>query len=187
MIKNLSVITDEPQIDFTHLTRIEYKGKLVLTTAQLAEFYDSNVVNLRMNFAHNESRFIKGKHYFKIEGEELENLRINRIYPQISSKTRVLYLWTKRGAARHAKMLSTDMAWDVFEMLEDAYFSEPAKADKPIKNISDFERGKELARLARSARDPYIKNKLVVKAANLINGAKLFDELPEQLNLDFGA
>ncbi|ENT3909961.1 P22AR C-terminal domain-containing protein, partial [Escherichia coli] len=38
-----------------------------------------------------------------------------------------LILWTERGAARHAKMLETDQAWDVFEKLEDCYFS-PGKA-----------------------------------------------------------
>lgn len=200
MNKNLSVITDEPQIDFTHLTRIEYKGKLVLTTAQLAEFYDTNPVNLSMNFTNNKKYFVEGKHYFKLEGDELkafknslknfyavdENSLKNFRAIGINAKS-VLYLWTKRGAARHCKSVGTETAWNMFELLEDAYFSEPAKADKPIKNISDFERGKELARLARSARDPYIKNQLVVKAANLINGTKIFDELPEQLNLDFGA
>lgn len=200
MNKNLSVITDEPQIDFTHLTRIEYKGKLVLTTAQLAEFYDTNPVNLSMNFTNNKKYFIEGKHYFKLEGDELkafknslknfyavdENSLKNFRAIGINAKS-VLYLWTKRGAARHCKSVGTETAWNMFELLEDAYFSEPAKADKPIKNISDFERGKELARLARSARDPYIKNQFVVKAANLINGTKIFDELPEQLNLDFDA
>lgn len=200
MNKNLSVITDEPQIDFTHLTRIEYKGKLVLTTAQLAEFYDTNPVNLSMNFTNNKKYFVEGKHYFKLEGDELKAFKnsLKNLYAVdenslknfraigINAKS-VLYLWTKRGAARHCKSVGTETAWNMFELLEDAYFSEPAKADKPIKNISDFERGKELARLARSARDPYIKNQLVVKAANLINGTKIFDELPEQLNLDFGA
>lgn len=36
---------------------------------------------------------------------------------------RSLVLWTERGAARHAKMLETDQAWEVFEKLEDFYFS----------------------------------------------------------------
>ncbi len=40
----------------------------------------------------------------------------------MSVMTRTLYLWTRRGAMRHAKMLNTDKAWDVFEMLEDSYF-----------------------------------------------------------------
>ncbi|EOL0007810.1 P22AR C-terminal domain-containing protein, partial [Escherichia coli] len=43
---------------------------------------------------------------------------------QISPKTRSLILWTERGAARHAKMLETDRAWEVFEKLEDCYFSQ---------------------------------------------------------------
>ena len=40
-------------------------------------------------------------------------------------------LWTVRGAARHAKMLETDMAWDVFEMLEDSYFSSQSAMPAP--------------------------------------------------------
>ncbi|MCJ8793617.1 ORF6N domain-containing protein, partial [Acinetobacter baumannii] len=43
-------------------------------------------------------------------------------FPAISNKTRSLILWTERGAARHAKMLDTDQAWEVFEQLEDCYF-----------------------------------------------------------------
>ncbi|EPT6592756.1 phage antirepressor Ant, partial [Escherichia coli] len=46
---------------------------------------------------------------------------------QISPKARSLILWTERGAARHAKMLETDQAWDVFEKLEDCYFSQCEK------------------------------------------------------------
>ncbi|EGA8634781.1 hypothetical protein ABRM53_005331 [Escherichia coli] len=42
----------------------------------------------------------------------------------MSPKARSLILWTERGAARHAKMLETDQAWDVFEKLEDCYFSQ---------------------------------------------------------------
>ncbi len=42
-------------------------------------------------------------------------------------KARSLILWTERGAARHAKMLETDQAWEVFEKLEDCYFSQCKK------------------------------------------------------------
>lgn len=34
-----------------------------------------------------------------------------------------LYLWTKLGASRHSKMLGTDKAWDMFDELEENYFS----------------------------------------------------------------
>ena len=47
---------------------------------------------------------------------------------QISPKTRTLYLWTTRGAARHAKMLNTEKAWEVFEELEDCYFEQLEKS-----------------------------------------------------------
>lgn len=56
---------------------------------------------------------------------------------QISPMTRTLYLWTKRGAARHAKMLSTDRARDVFELLEDTYFNREA-VDKLLVSIADL-------------------------------------------------
>lgn len=31
----------------------------------------------------------------------------------------ILYLWTDRGAARHAKILDTDEAWNVYKELEE--------------------------------------------------------------------
>ncbi|EOV4290520.1 P22AR C-terminal domain-containing protein, partial [Escherichia coli] len=43
---------------------------------------------------------------------------------KIARNVRSLILWTERGAARHAKMLETDQAWEVFEKLEDCYFSQ---------------------------------------------------------------
>ncbi|EOV7311415.1 Rha family transcriptional regulator [Escherichia coli] len=46
---------------------------------------------------------------------------------QTPKNARSLILWTERGAARHAKMLETDQAWDVFERLEDCYFSQNAQ------------------------------------------------------------
>ena len=50
---------------------------------------------------------------------------------------------------------------------------EPLPVD--IHSISRFERGKELAKLAQSARDPFMKKTLVAKAANLIAGESVFD------------
>jgi hypothetical protein len=49
--------------------------------------------------------------------------------PQIKFAS-VLMLWTKKGTLRHAKILDTDKAWEVFEILEDSYF---AKQDNHYK------------------------------------------------------
>ena len=186
MENNVYVVPAEPQIDFNNITRIEYKGKLVLTTEQLAEFYGTKTVNIRQNFFNNAKHFIEGKHYFKLEGAELDAFKnsIKNFYAiDVKAKSN-LYLWTKRGAARHSKSVGTNAAWDVYEILEDVYFN----SSKPL-NVTDFQRGKELARLAQSAQDPTTKKRLVAKAANLILGEEFLKIEPDtsssQLLLQF--
>ncbi|MBQ7704509.1 MAG: ORF6N domain-containing protein [Selenomonadaceae bacterium] len=191
MDTTLTVITENENPYLGEITRIEYKGQLVLTTKQLADFYGTKVINITSNFNRNKSRFIEGKHYFKLVGEELAAFKnfmknfqkttgrdIANCYV-VDSNVNSLYLWTKRGAARHCKSVGTDMAWDMFELLEDNYFNRAtAVQDKELSSISDFERGKELAKLAMSARDPFTKKRLVAKAANLILGEE-FIPVPE--------
>ncbi|EEC7810820.1 TPA: ORF6N domain-containing protein [Escherichia coli] len=98
----------------------------VITTELLAQLYGTKILNIQVNFTRNKERFVEGKLFFKASGEELKNLRLtlsksqNPIFP----KARSLTLWTERGAARHAKMQETVQAWEVFEKLEDCYFSQ---------------------------------------------------------------
>ena len=105
------------------LKPVEYAAQIIMTTEQLAQFYETDVKRISENFNRNFEHFVEGKHFFKVEGEELNKLRSANCGLQISPMTRTLYLWTKRGAARHAKMLGTEKAWDVFELLEENYFS----------------------------------------------------------------
>ncbi|MBF5101158.1 phage antirepressor Ant, partial [Escherichia coli] len=109
------------------LSPITHNQIPVITTELLAHLYGTDVANIKMNHSRNQTRFLEGKHYFKIVGDDLKNLRVTFSYLQISPKTRSLILWTERGAARHAKMLETDQAWEVFEKLEDCYFSQCEK------------------------------------------------------------
>ncbi|EPC5645652.1 ORF6N domain-containing protein, partial [Proteus mirabilis] len=102
---------------------IMHNGIPVVTTELLAELYDTKSNNIKVNHSRNAGRFIEGKHYFKVIGNALKNLRVTLSNLQISPKARSLILWTERGAARHAKMLDTDKAWDVFELMEDHYFN----------------------------------------------------------------
>ncbi|ECP0310131.1 ORF6N domain-containing protein [Salmonella enterica] len=105
------------------LQRIEYRGQRVVTNEQLAAGYGTNVNNIQQNHKRNADRFIEGKHYFKVVGDELNNLRLTMSQLRISPKTRSLMLWTERGAANHAKMLETDQAWNYFNDLTEFYFS----------------------------------------------------------------
>lgn len=106
-----------------------YNGTAVIPTQLLSQLYGCHADNISQNFKRNAVRFVCGKHYFKIEGEELKDLK-NRLTDcqsvKIGPKANTVLLWTERGAARHAKMLETDAAWDIFERLEDAYFSRDA-------------------------------------------------------------
>ncbi|MGX8942480.1 ORF6N domain-containing protein [Symbiopectobacterium sp. Eva_TO] len=111
------------QITTKNLSLVNYRTVPVVTTEMLALLYKTEQKYIRQNYSRNENRFVSGKHFYKVENEELNQLRASQRGLQISPKTRSLILWTERGAARHAKMLETDQAWDVFEQLEDCYFN----------------------------------------------------------------
>ncbi len=113
------------QISVETLSPITHNQIPVITTELLAQLYCTEINNIKVNYTRNSERFVEGKHFFKVVGDELKNLRVTlsnsqNLQPslrglQISPKTRSLILWTERGAASHAKMLETDQAWDVFE------------------------------------------------------------------------
>ncbi|EMA2512501.1 TPA: ORF6N domain-containing protein [Escherichia albertii] len=100
----------------------------VITTELLAKLYGCSVECLHRNHHRNKSRFTEGKHFIVVKGTDLQSLKISlRDFQTIANNVRKLILWTERGAARHAKMLETDQAWDVFERLEDCYFNQNAQ------------------------------------------------------------
>lgn len=103
---------------------LAYQGVPVLTTEMLAQAYEVEAKRIRQNFANNRERFIEGKHFFTITGRELKvfRLQVENFDSQLSPKVRALTLWTERGAARNAKILDSDRAWDVFELLEETFF-----------------------------------------------------------------
>ncbi|EGM8589463.1 ORF6N domain-containing protein [Escherichia coli] len=117
------------QISVETLSPITHNQIPVITTELLAQLYCTEINNIKVNYTRNSGRFVEGKHFFKVVGDELKNLRVTLSNSQnpVSPKARSLILWTERGAARHAKMLETDQAWEVFEKLEDCYFRQCKK------------------------------------------------------------
>ncbi|EJQ8144098.1 ORF6N domain-containing protein [Salmonella enterica subsp. enterica serovar Newport] len=139
------------QISVETLSPITHNQIPVITTELLAQLYCTEINNIKVNYTRNSERFVEGKHFFKVVGDELKNLRVTlsnsqNLQPslrglQISPKARSLILWTERGAARHAKMLETDQAWEVFEKLEDCYFSQkrpPAMANVGLSEDREY-------------------------------------------------
>ena len=115
------------QVSVETLSTITYKQIPVITTELLAHLYGTEAIRIRQNHHENKGRFIEEKHFFKLEGETLREFKHRVAFNysvKIARNVRSLILWTERGAARHAKMLETDRAWEVFEKLEDCYFSQ---------------------------------------------------------------
>ena len=102
----------------------EYKNIRVLTTQQIAEAYGSDTRVISNNFNRNKDRYVEGKHYICLEGDELKDFKTNHQFDE-SSRINKLYLWTEKGAFLHAKSLNTDTAWEVYDRLVDNYFEKP--------------------------------------------------------------
>lgn len=111
----------------SRLIPLEFKNQRIITTKVLSEEFGTNEQNISKNFTRNQSRFIEGKHYFKLEGQELKNFKGYVLNDESLKYVSILYLWTDRGAARHAKILDTDEAWEVYVDLEENYFNPKEK------------------------------------------------------------
>ena len=162
-------MTSLAQINDTQVSIINFKSIPVVTTAMLADFYGTDVNNIQQNHSRNNERFVDGKHFFKLEGAELKAFKQLTDSKTVSRNTRNLILWTERGAARHAKMLDTDQAWDVFEQLEDCY----------------FHRQEILAKTHKSEREPLTNavNMLVAKTKHL-NYSEAYKLVHQRFNVE---
>lgn len=115
------------------LTVTEYKDIRVLTTQQIAEAYGTNTDTITKNFNRNKDRYVDGKHFICLEGQELKDFKTNGQI-DLSLKINRLYLWTEKGAFLHAKSLNTDTAWEVYDRLVDNYFK---KKEDLLEGVSE--------------------------------------------------
>jgi hypothetical protein len=171
---------------------IEIKGIKVLTTKQIAEAYGTTKDKVIYNFNYNKDKYILGKHYIEVSGEELRRLKRTCEIQSSFKYAKALYLWTEKGALLHAKSLNTDKAWQVYDYLVDFYFrakeqklekaevvptvikEEPLKEKKPVKKacqdeISTF---KILLKMAEQ-KGLIVKTKPLVAVKSYLHGEKL--------------
>ena len=111
---------------------VETNNQRVLTTAQIAEQYETDVNVIQRNFQRNKERYTEGKHYYCLTGDSLKEFKnwatncraVNSDGSELVDKRApILYLWTEKGALMLAKSLNTDKAWEAYECLVDTYFS----------------------------------------------------------------
>ena len=211
-------------MDIKDLVPIDYAKQRVLTSAQLAKAYNCPSTRIRDNFRRHKEQFQEGVHYFKLEGDALnefkaqaegaDNIRSTRGYKPspLANVTHSALLWTVQGAVRHCKLINTQQAWDVFSELEQFYFngeacevSTPdtsairaldARIDSLQAQIDEInqvlsgldilfkelfegknapmERADKLLAIADKIRQDDVRDKVLLQAANLILGKKLF-------------
>lgn len=101
---------------------IEKDGKRVITTAQLAESYGTTTRAITDNFGNNRNRYIEGKHFYCLTGDELKAFKSKTENFGFAPNINKLYLWTEKGTLLHAKSLNTDKAWEVYDYLVEHYF-----------------------------------------------------------------
>lgn len=120
------------------LNQIKFDNQLILTTEQLADFYGTTTKAIAQNFKNNEDKFEEGKHYYLLKGAQLKDFKsqFENFELPINKFASQLYLWTKRGASRHAKMLGTDRAWDVYDELEETYFNPQRLPQTPEEKLA---------------------------------------------------
>lgn len=146
---------------------IEQNGQRVLTTAQLAEAYETSKSTINRNFERNKTRYQEGKHYYRLSGEALKEFKNNATTCRLPKTIQSITLWTERGALLHAKSLNTDKAWEVYDFLVEHYFRAVTMDD-----IMDM------------AADQMLKD---VKAHNMNNNRKQVAELRKYHELQFDA
>lgn len=105
--------------DMQQLQIVEFKGKRVLTTQQLAQCYGTTRHIISNNFTRNKDRYVINKHYIPLEGTALQEFKTCHQFDDSMKRVSILYLWTEKGALLHAKSLNTDKAWEVYDYLVD--------------------------------------------------------------------
>lgn len=156
------------------LQPIVYNSQRVLTTSQLAESFgaDSKIIN--RNFQRNSERYVQGKHYFSLSGDELKEFKGSRQIDESLKFASVLYLWTEKGAWLHAKSLNTDEAWEAYELLVDEYY----RVQQQVKVLTEAEQIKASMKLSLLNSDEIVEVKKEV--------AEVRSMVQEQITLDYG-
>ena len=164
-IADLSATRGERKTIMENLQVIKRENQRVLTTAQIAEQYETTADRISKNVSANKVRYTEGKHYYCLTGDDLREfkddfLNSELVKPNASS----LYLWTEKGALLHAKSLNTDKAWQAYEFLVDNYFE--AKKEQPLPAMSQMEM---IAAIASNAAELEKKQRELERRMDLIS------------------
>ena len=80
------------------LIPLEWNNQRIMTTKTLAECYETEEKNIQMNFKRNSDRFIEGRHYYLLKGDELKEFKnLPTVSGLVDKRISSLMLWTEIG------------------------------------------------------------------------------------------
>ena len=102
------------------VTLIEYRGHRVVTLKQIDELHRRPEGTARRQFNANKTRFIAGRDQFEVSANEIRS----QIGPDVIGAKRggTVLLFTERGYGKIVKGWNDDLAWQLHDAMQDAYF-----------------------------------------------------------------
>ena len=174
----------DSQISGFQVVPLEYWGQEVFTNSQLGVMYGCSRYTIAKAYQRHALDFQHGEDFFLLKGEDLREFKDNvKIHKSSGDShitrfigvelchTRSIYLWTKSGALKIAKFLTTDNAklYYTEHVIKKNYSQEDEREETKVTS-SKFEALMELIRLTT---DEELRNKLIREAAQIILGKEL--------------
>jgi len=99
---------------------IEWNGKRVITTQEMAVHHDIETRILNQKFRRNKKHFIENSDYFVVKKEMVTNC--DDLLKSFYHDSGELFLFTESGYLKFVKTINDDKAWEIYNQLIDAYF-----------------------------------------------------------------
>lgn len=127
-MKNELIINGTTEINGKEIKVIEGgfgEGCKILTDKQIAEIHNMEIKHIRENINNNRNRFKDGVDIvdFKVVGITDYNLEELGYTKMRISKAKNIYALSERGYSKLIKIMDTDLAWEIHDILMDHYFS----------------------------------------------------------------
>lgn len=110
----------------------------VVSTLQLSLIHDVEIKHLNELFNNNYSRFKEGIDYIDLKvvvGDDYKLLETLGYSKMQISKSKNILVYSERGYGKLIKLMDTDLAWDIYDKMQDEYFTIKDKARSIIKSI----------------------------------------------------
>ena len=98
----------------------------VVSTLQLSSIHDVEIKHLNELFNNNYSRFKEGIDYIDLKvvvGDDYKLLETLGYSKMQISKSKNILVYSERGYGKLIKLMDTDLAWDIYDKMQDEYFS----------------------------------------------------------------